>query len=243
MGTDVVQHAIQHVAVAAPADEAGSWIAVEHATHRPVKPFVDANRATRWRGPRAPFRSSTMPVVASGSSRTFRRSTSSERSRGMEFLVQFDIDIPIATPDSERHEREQAEAVAAAALVEKGHLLRVWTLNARDAGGQVLGLYSADSRAHLDQLLAALPLRDWMHLSVTGLQSHPNDPGSRPSAPAAPGASRSDRLPEPRLSLVYRLEATLGQPVALGDTARGHRRIVPLLGGSFTGPELNGRLM
>jgi hypothetical protein len=50
-------------------------------------------------------------------------------------------------------------------------------------------------------------------------------------------------LPEPRLSLVFRLEATLGQPMDLGDTAQGRRRIVPLTGGTFTGPQLNGTLL
>src|SRR6266481_7853273 len=53
----------------------------------------------------------------------------------------------------------------------------------------------------------------------------------------------SDQLPEPRLTLVYRLEATLGDPLDLGDVAQGHRRIVPLTGGTFTGPELNGTLL
>ena len=53
----------------------------------------------------------------------------------------------------------------------------------------------------------------------------------------------STRLPEPRLSLIYRLEATLGQPLELGDTAHGRRRIVPLTGGTFFGPELNGTLV
>jgi uncharacterized protein DUF3237 len=53
----------------------------------------------------------------------------------------------------------------------------------------------------------------------------------------------SGHLPEPRLTQVYRLEATLGQPLDLGDTPRGHRRIVPLTGGTFTGPELRGTLL
>jgi len=52
-----------------------------------------------------------------------------------------------------------------------------------------------------------------------------------------------DRLPEPRLTLVYCLEATLGQPLDLGDTAQGHRRIVPQTGGRFSGPELGGDLL
>jgi hypothetical protein len=50
-------------------------------------------------------------------------------------------------------------------------------------------------------------------------------------------------LPDPRLTQVYRLEATLGQPLDLGDVAQGHRRIVPLTGGTFTGPELRGQLL
>jgi hypothetical protein len=53
----------------------------------------------------------------------------------------------------------------------------------------------------------------------------------------------SDHLPEPRLILVYRLEATLGQPLDLGEGSQGHRRIVPLTGGTFAGPELRGRLL
>ncbi len=51
------------------------------------------------------------------------------------------------------------------------------------------------------------------------------------------------RLPDPRLTRVYRLEANLGEPLDLGDVAQGHRRIVPLTGGTFTGPELNGKLL
>jgi Protein of unknown function (DUF3237) len=51
------------------------------------------------------------------------------------------------------------------------------------------------------------------------------------------------KLPDPRLTLIYRLEATVGKPVDLGDTDHGHRRIVPLTGGTFTGPKLSGTLL
>ncbi len=51
------------------------------------------------------------------------------------------------------------------------------------------------------------------------------------------------QLPEPRLTHVYRLEATLGEPLDIGDVSHGHRRIVPQTGGTFTGPELNGKLL
>jgi hypothetical protein len=53
----------------------------------------------------------------------------------------------------------------------------------------------------------------------------------------------SNHLPDPRLTLVYRHEAALGQPLDLGETAQGHRRIVPLTGGTFIGPEINGKLL
>ena len=53
----------------------------------------------------------------------------------------------------------------------------------------------------------------------------------------------SARLPDPSLTRVYRLEATLGEPLDLGDLAQGRRRIVPLTGGTFAGPELNGKLL
>ena len=52
-----------------------------------------------------------------------------------------------------------------------------------------------------------------------------------------------NRLPEPRLTPVYRLEATLGPPLDIGERSQGHRRIVPLTGGSFTGRDLRGRLL
>jgi uncharacterized protein DUF3237 len=50
-------------------------------------------------------------------------------------------------------------------------------------------------------------------------------------------------LPEPRLTRVYRLEAALGDPLDVGEVSQGRRRIVPLTGGAFTGPELNGKLL
>ena len=53
----------------------------------------------------------------------------------------------------------------------------------------------------------------------------------------------SDQLPQPRLTQVYRLSATVAEPLDLGETAAGRRRIVALTGGTFTGPELNGELV
>ena len=50
-------------------------------------------------------------------------------------------------------------------------------------------------------------------------------------------------LPEPHLTLVYRLDATVGPPLDVGEVAAGRRRIVPLTGGVFTGPRISGTLV
>jgi hypothetical protein len=50
-------------------------------------------------------------------------------------------------------------------------------------------------------------------------------------------------LPDPRLTQIYRLEATVGEILDVGNVAQGRRRIVPLTGGTFSGPELNGTLL
>jgi hypothetical protein len=39
------------------------------------------------------------------------------------------------------------------------------------------------------------------------------------------------------------LEATVAEPLDLGETALGLRRIVPLTGGTFTGPAISGKLL
>jgi muconolactone delta-isomerase len=160
----------------------------------------------------------------------------------MECLVEFHIDVPEGTPEAEVSSRAQAEARAAARLAAEGHLVRLWKRPLATGETHALGLYRVDSSSELDALLRALPLYEWMSVTVTPLEHHPNDPAA---AQRSAGAAESgeDRLPAPRLTLVYRLDATLGQPLDLGETAQGHRRIVPLTGGTVTGPEISGTLL
>ncbi|WP_141578096.1 muconolactone Delta-isomerase family protein [Actinomadura sp. WMMA1423] len=148
----------------------------------------------------------------------------------MEYLVRFQVDVPAGTLDAEIERRRDAEAAAAADLATQGHIARIWAV---PGDSPILGLYRADDRAQLDAMLQGLPLYDWMRITVTPLSPHPNDP-----ARAATG-----RLPEPRLTLVYRLEAALGEPLDLGEVAAGHRRIVALTGGTFAGPDIRGVLV
>jgi muconolactone D-isomerase len=99
----------------------------------------------------------------------------------MEFLVEFDVDIPDGAHESEVADRAKAEAAAVAELAAEGHVMRIWAVPVEPDEMRILGLYRAATRAELDQLLAALPLYDWMQIAVTALLPHPNDPAAPPS--------------------------------------------------------------
>jgi muconolactone delta-isomerase len=163
----------------------------------------------------------------------------------MEFLVEFEVNVPDGAAPSEVEARKRAEASAAAGLVDEGHLIRLWNTRTAHGESKTIGLYRADSNAQLAALLGALPLYDWMYVTITPLEPHPNDPVSLATVSAADGspAVSIGHLPQPHLTLVYRLEATLGQPLDLGERPHGRRRIVPLTGGTFTGGELRGKLL
>lgn len=109
----------------------------------------------------------------------------------MEFLVEFEINVPDGTPESDLTDRENAEAAAAARLADEGHLVRLWRRRVPNGDTRALGLYRADSQTQLEDLLDALPLSDWMRVTVTPLEPHPNDPPTaQASIAAAPAGSR-----------------------------------------------------
>jgi muconolactone delta-isomerase len=60
--------------------------------------------------------------------------------------------------------------------VDEGRLLRLWRRTAVTDDTSAIGLYAADSEAQLDRLLRALPLAEWMQVTITPLAPHPNDP-------------------------------------------------------------------
>ena len=107
----------------------------------------------------------------------------------MEFLVEFDVTVPEGTPESEVNYRERAEALAAARLVDAGHLVRLWNLAGAPGESRAIGLYRADSEAELAALIGALPLSDWMHTVTTPLEPHPNDPVALRALGSAPNGS------------------------------------------------------
>ena len=96
----------------------------------------------------------------------------------MEFLVDFELEVPPGTPRAEVEQRQRAESAAAAKLAEDGHLVRLWRRPLVGDGTTAIGLYRADSEAELDDLLGALPLAGWLRVAVTPLEEHANDPAT-----------------------------------------------------------------
>lgn len=47
----------------------------------------------------------------------------------------------------------------------------------------------------------------------------------------------------PELTFVLELRAQVGPPVEIGDVPHGRRRIVPILGGTFSGPGIKGKVL
>ncbi|MFD4661147.1 muconolactone Delta-isomerase family protein [Kitasatospora sp. NPDC058444] len=92
-----------------------------------------------------------------------------------EFLVEITTTIPEGTPQEEVDRRRAAEAQRARELAAAGHLARLW----RPIGElRSIGIWRAADEEELHgKVLDALPLRPWMTLTVTPLESHPNDPG------------------------------------------------------------------
>jgi muconolactone delta-isomerase len=106
----------------------------------------------------------------------------------VEFLVEFQVDVPEGTPDSEVERRERAEAAAAANLARERHLARLWKPKVAPGVRKAVGLYRADSEAQLDGFLGALLFSDWMQVTVTPFDPHPQRPDQN-AGTLVPGAS------------------------------------------------------
>jgi hypothetical protein len=47
----------------------------------------------------------------------------------------------------------------------------------------------------------------------------------------------------PSLSFLTTIEVAVGEPIEVGETPEGHRRIIPIVGGTVEGPALNGKVL
>jgi muconolactone delta-isomerase len=94
----------------------------------------------------------------------------------MEFLVTMTTHVPdgmsVETVDAIR----TREAARSRELAAQGHLLRLWRPPLEPGEWRTLGLFSADDRDQLEEVLASMPLRVWRTDEVTPLSPHPNDP-------------------------------------------------------------------
>lgn len=54
------------------------------------------------------------------------------------------------------------------------------------------------------------------------------------------GAAMADPTP-PSLTYLYTANVTLGTTIDMGITPYGHRKAIPIIGGTFSGPKMNGR--
>ncbi|MBV8850849.1 MAG: DUF3237 family protein, partial [Methylobacteriaceae bacterium] len=56
-------------------------------------------------------------------------------------------------------------------------------------------------------------------------------------------AFQNQAMDAPGLSFVADIRVDVGEPIAVGETGLGLRRVVPILGGTVEGPRLNGRIV
>jgi len=97
----------------------------------------------------------------------------------MEYLTDMVTTVPEGTSPAKVDELRLAEAVRAAELAKSGHLIRLWRPPLGPGEWRSIGLFRAADEAELRQVLDSLPLHIWMKVSVTPLNSHPNDPEFR----------------------------------------------------------------
>jgi muconolactone delta-isomerase len=100
----------------------------------------------------------------------------------MEFLVEFELNVPEGTPESEVEKRVSAEAAASAALARDGHLERLEATGRtwREEGCRPLPRGDATATRHASGRAAAQPM----------------DAGQHHTAPATPQRSRVATNPE-----------------------------------------------
>jgi hypothetical protein len=63
------------------------------------------------------------------------------------------------------------------------------------------------------------------------------------AAASAATPAAAQQPPEPELELLYRSVVKLGEVIQVGETARGVRRIIPIVGGTFEGPDMKGEIL
>ena len=99
----------------------------------------------------------------------------------MEYLVDMVTTVPQGTSSLKVDELRADEAVRAAELSKKDHLIRLWRPPLGPDEWRSIGLFRAEDEIEIHKLLGSLPLHIWMKVAITPLTPHPNDPQYRSS--------------------------------------------------------------
>jgi len=83
--------------------------------------------------------------------------------------------------------------------------------------------------------------RNLLFAAALGAVAMDSAVGAADSASAAAKAPAGARIPS--VKFVYECDATLAEAETFGTTIEGVRRIIPITGGTFHGPELNGQVL
>jgi muconolactone D-isomerase len=94
----------------------------------------------------------------------------------MEFLVEFELEVPDGVAASDVIFNEVDAARAAERLADEGYLERLWIVPSGLDKDHILGLYRAKNVNELDGILDNLPFHEWVNVVITSLEPHPNDP-------------------------------------------------------------------
>lgn len=94
----------------------------------------------------------------------------------VEYLVTMTTHVPDGTSEAAVDEIRNREAVRSRELAAGGHLLRLWRPPLGPGEWRTIGLFSAEDRNQLEEVLLSMPLRVWRTDEVMPLSPHPNDP-------------------------------------------------------------------
>jgi muconolactone delta-isomerase len=94
----------------------------------------------------------------------------------MEYLITMTTHVPDGTSEDTVEDIRTREAARSRELAAQGHLLRLWRPPLEPGEWRTIGLFAADDRDQLEEILASMPLRVWRTDVVTALSPHPSDP-------------------------------------------------------------------
>ena len=101
----------------------------------------------------------------------------------MKFLVRVEVRLPATFSSAERAELLRAELERGLQLRRSGAIERIWRI---PGGLRNVGIWEARDATELHDMIASVPLFDWIHVEVVPLAEHPierelRERGERPS--------------------------------------------------------------